>query len=353
MTSLPIAVDAMGGDHGPAVVVAGAVRAWQELKVPSVLVGNSEELIDLLKTNGLTPATSLGEGVSIRHAPNFVTMEDSPSVVIRGKADSSIRIALDLLKRGEASAVISPGNTGAVMVASLYVLGTVPGIVRPAIASPIPRAFDRDPTVLLDSGATVDCPSNQLVQFAIMGSAYATALTGKSSPQVALLSNGTEPGKGNDVTRTAAEILRGTPGIAFAGYVEGRDIPTPASDVVVCDGFVGNIALKCLEGSAALVVDSIKNSAAGSLRGKLGLLLLRPLLRKLFRERLSPSAYGGAPLLGLNGLVMICHGSAKSRAITNAIRTAHKFSNERLVEAITERLMSFEAKGETAAGAKI
>jgi len=353
MTSLPIAVDAMGGDHGPSVVVEGAVRAWRELAVPSVLIGDEAELSALLIRNGLAPEKNLGEGVSVKHAPNFVRMEDSPSVVIRGKPDSSIRVALDLVKRGEASAVISPGNTGAVMVASLYVLGTVPGIVRPAIASPIPRAVDRNPTVLLDSGATVDCPSNQLVQFAIMGSAYATALTGKVSPQVAILSNGSEPGKGNDVTRAAAEILRGTAGISFAGYVEGRDIPTPASDVVVCDGFVGNIALKCLEGSAALVVDSIKDAAGGSIRGKLGLFLLRPLLRKLFRERLSPSAYGGAPLLGLNGLVMICHGSAKARAITNAIRTAHRFSNERLVEAITERLMSFEAKGETAAGAKL
>ncbi|MFM1848866.1 MAG: hypothetical protein RL417_2340 [Pseudomonadota bacterium] len=352
MTSLPIAVDAMGGDHGPSVVVEGAVCAWRDHTISSILVGDETELRTLLGRYAVAPVSPGERGIQIRHAANFITMEDSPSVVIRGKADSSIRVALELVKKGEASAVISPGNTGAVMVASLFVLGTVPGIVRPAIASPIPRALERTPTVLLDSGATVDCPSNQLVQFAIMGSAYAAALSRLDSPRVALLSNGSEPGKGNDVTRAAAEILRTTPGLSFVGYVEGRDIPTSASDVVVCDGFVGNIALKCLEGSAALVLESMKDAARETLRGKVGLLLLKPILRKLFRERLSPSAYGGAPLLGLNGLVLICHGSAKGRAITNAIRTAHRFSEEQLVEAITERLLCFEAKSDVAGGVK-
>ena len=353
MISLPIAVDAMGGDHGPAVVVEGALYAWREHGISSILVGNQSEIESLIAHYGGSSIAAERGGVQIRHAASFITKEDSPSVVIRGKADSSIRVALDLVKKGEASAVVSPGNTGAVMVGSLFVLGTVPGIVRPAIASPIPRATDRNPTVLLDSGATVDCPSNQLVQFAIMGSAYATALSGVKSPRVAILSNGSEPSKGNDVTRAAAEILRSTPGISFVGYVEGRDIPTPASDVVVCDGFVGNIALKCLEGSAALVLESMKGAVQESWRAKLGMFLLRPTLRRLFRERLSPSAYGGAPLLGLNGLVLICHGSAKGRAITNAIRTAAKFSSERLVESITERLVSFETKSDAAAGEKI
>jgi len=345
MTPLPVAVDAMGGDYGPSVVVEGAVAAWRDLAISSILVGSESELRKLLAANGIAPVPLGQAGISIQHAAEFITMEESPSVVIRGKADSSIRVALDLVAARKASAVISPGNTGAVMVASLFVLGTVPGIVRPAIASAIPRASDARPTVLLDSGATVDCPSSQLVQFAIMGSAYATALTGVEPPRVAVLSNGSEPGKGNDVTRAAAEVLRSLPGIKFVGYVEGRDIPTTASDVVVCDGFVGNIALKCMEGSAALVLDSIKHAVKDTVRGKIGMLLLKPTLRKLFRERLSPSAYGGAPLLGLNGLVIICHGSAKARAITNAIRTAHKFSADRLVESITERLVNFAARG--------
>jgi glycerol-3-phosphate acyltransferase PlsX len=228
------------------------------------------------------------------------------------------------------------------MAAGLFVSGALPGVGRPAIASLIPRIGTSKPVVLLDSGANVDCHAHQLVQFALMGSFYARSVLPCDEPRVALLSNGSEASKGNDITRAAAMILSELPGIRYVGYVEGRDIPRDVADVIVCDGFIGNIVLKTMEGAVDLVLDSIKQYVEASPRGKLGMWLAKPVIKSLFRSKLDPSFYGGAPLLGLNDIAIICHGSSDARAIMNAIRVAHKFDEEALIARVSQALGALE-----------
>ena len=332
--SLPIAVDVMGGDRGTGVAVEGAVAAYRELGISSILVGRQDEISSALERLGATSEA----GISVQHASQIITMDDTPSSAIRSKPDASIRLAFELVKSGKASSVVSPGNTGAVMVAGVFVSGVMPAITRPAIATLIPKAGDRTPTVLLDCGANLDCDAHQLVQFALMGKCYAQIALSIASPRIAILSNGTEASKGTDITRAAASILASIPTVSFAGYVEGRDIGRDGIDVVVCDGFVGNIVLKAMEGTAALVLDSIKHSVEGSLRGKIGLWLARPLIKALFHEKLDPSSPGGAPLLGLNDVAIICHGSSNARAIRNAVKVAHTFVKKDLIGALDSSL---------------
>jgi glycerol-3-phosphate acyltransferase PlsX len=258
-------------------------------------------------------------------------MDDTPSLALRGKTDASIRVAFELVAAGKASAVVSPGNTGAIMAAGLFVVGSLMGVTRPAIASCIPRPTG-GPTILLDSGANAGCQAHQLVQFALMGHHYANTCLGRVNPRIALLSNGTEPSKGNDLVRLTAGMLAEIKELNFTGFIEGRDIAEDVADVVVCDGFVGNIVLKAMEGTASLVFDSMKICAANDWRAKIGLFLARPALRRLFRERLDPSAYGGAPLLGLGCVAIKCHGSSSARAIANGVRVAKTFVDEDLLE---------------------
>lgn len=335
---LPIAVDAMGGDFGPDPVVDGAVAAARELNISSVLVGDEALIHARLKSCG----AGNDSRVSVEPASQIVTMEDSPSVAMRKKPDASIRVAFELVKRGGASGVVSPGNTGAVMAAGLFVSGTLPGIARPAIASLIPRVGDLKPTVLLDSGANIDCNASQLVQFALMGTYYARSAISCEHPRVALLSNGTELSKGTDIIRSAAQMLAEMKEINFVGYVEGRDMCRDRADVVVCDGFVGNVLLKAMEGSVELVFDSIKHYIERSVRGKLGMWLAKPMFKSLFREKLDPSAYGGAPLLGLQDIAIICHGSSNSRAIMNAIRVAKRSADANLAAELASALGAFD-----------
>ena len=329
----------MGGDFGCSVAVEGALQAARDFGISSILVGEEQELRQHLTKLGGSRETRIG----IVHAPEVITMDDSPSLAIRGKANSSIRVAFELVQKQEASSVVSPGNTGAVMAAGLYVSGAMPGIARPAIASLIPRRGHHPPTVLLDSGANIDCHAHQLIQFALMGSYYAKSALSIPQPRVALLSNGSEPSKGNDNTRSAAQVLAKLPGIRFIGYVEGRDISKDTADVVVCDGFVGNIVLKAMEGCVELVFESIRDYVESSNRGKFGLWLARPMLKSLFKEKLDPSAYGGAPLLGLNDIAIVCHGSAGGRAIRNGIRVAQKFAEEGIIAKIRAALSSLDA----------
>lgn len=338
--TLPIAVDAMGGDHGPKVVVEGAVAAARRYNIPSILVGNTPQLQELLAAH----PGSASLPISIHHASQVVGMDEAPGLAIRGKQDSSIRVAFELVSAGTAGAVVSPGNTGAIMAAGVFVGGTLPGIARPAIASLIPKGVSGTPTVLLDAGANTGCHAFQLVQFALMGHHYAMAALGCSNPRVALLSNGTELAKGNDIIRSAAMMLSELEGINFIGYVEGRDIARDVVDVVVCDGFVGNIVLKAMEGSVSLVVDSMKASAEESIRAKIGLWLARPVLRKVFKEKLDPSAYGGAPLLGLGHIAIKCHGSSSGRAVMNGIRVAHKFVQEGMLQRLHGALSQLDVK---------
>lgn len=337
---LPIAVDAMGGDHGPKVVVEGAVEAARRFGVASTLVGDKTALEQLLGT--YPDAASLP--ISIHHASQVVGMDEAPGLAIRGKQDSSIRVAFELVSAGKASAVVSPGNTGAIMAAGVFVGGTLPGIARPAIASLIPKGMAGTPTVLLDAGANTGCQAFQLVQFAIMGHHYAVAALGCEKPRVALLSNGTELAKGNDVIRSAAMMLSELDGINFIGYVEGRDIARDVVDVVVCDGFVGNIVLKAMEGSVSLVLDSMKTIAEKSLRAKIGLWIARPVLRSVFKEKLDPSAYGGAPLLGLGSIAIKCHGSSSARAVMNGIRVAQKFIEQEMLSRLHGALSQLDVK---------
>jgi len=271
-------------------------------------------------------------------------MDESPGLAIRGKPDSSIRVAFELVAQGKASAVVSPGNTGAIMAAGVFVGGTLPGIARPAIASLIPKGVGTTPTVLLDSGANTGCQAFQLVQFALMGNQYAKSALGIESPRIALLSNGTEVSKGNDIIRSAAMMLSEIEGLNFKGYVEGRDIAKDVVDVVVCDGFVGNIVLKAMEGSVGLVIDSVKAAMEHSLRAKVGLWLAKPVLKSVFKDKLDPSAYGGAPLLGLGQIAIKCHGSSKSRAIMNGIRVARKFVEEEVLDQLNTALGHLDSK---------
>lgn len=335
---LPVAVDAMGGDLGPGVAVGGAYRALKDHGIRSILVGDSDCINRELKNK----FNYTGSDILVQHADEVITMEDSPSAAIRKKTKSSIRIAFELVKDGKASSVVSPGNTGAVMAAGLYVLGTLPGIARPAIATLLPKIGDAPPTVFLDSGANVDCDASHLVQFALMGHYYAQVAIKNERPRVAFLSNGSEPTKGTDTIRAASAMLSQLKEINYIGYIEGRDLPRNVVDVVVCDGFVGNVALKLMEGAVELVVDSIRHFVGGSVRGKAGLWLIKPLLKTLFRDKLDPSAYGGAPLLGLNDLAIICHGSSNERAIMNAMRVARDFVHEGLIERIEQSLIALD-----------
>ena len=337
---LPVAVDAMGADYGPAVVVEGAVAAARELNISSVIVGKEDEIKSALLALGAEGDSR----ITVKHAPEVITMDDSPSAAIRGKPQSSIRIAFELVKNSEASSVVSPGNTGAMMAAGLYVSGTLPGIARPAIASLIPKTGNGKPTVLLDSGANVDCNANQLVQFALMGNCYALSVLNSPSPRIGILSNGSEKSKGNDITRSASLMLSEMKEVNFIGYVEGRDLPRDIADVVVCDGFVGNVLLKAMEGSVELVFDSIRHYVEKSLRGKIGMWLAKPVFKALFKEKLDPSAYGGAPLLGLNDIGIVCHGSSNARAIMNGIRVARKFADEGLVHKVSKALNGIDLK---------
>lgn len=331
----------MGGDLGPSVAVEGAVRAAKELGISSILVGAEGDIRPILQRLGASDLATL----QVRNATEVITMDDSPSMAIRGKPDSSIRVAFELVRSGEACGVVSAGNTGAVMAAGLYVSGTLAGISRPAIATLIPKTGDLPPTVLLDSGANIDCHAYQLVQFALMGNYYARSALPCESPRIALLSNGTESSKGTDMIRSAAMTLSELKSLNFVGYIEGRDISRDVADVVVCDGFVGNVVLKSMEGAVELVLDSMKHYVEeASMRGKLGMWLSKPILKSLFRDKLDPSAYGGAPLLGLNDIAIICHGASNTRAIINALRVARKFVDEGLVEKMSGALGTLDLK---------
>lgn len=329
--SMRIAVDAMGGDNAPKVEVAGAVAAARNFSISIILVGDRERL-----TAELAGHNTTGLDISIHHASEVIGMHDSASDAIRKKKDSSIRVAFDLVKSGFADAVVSAGNSGATMAAGMFVLKRLSGIDRPAIAQVFPTL--RGHCVVLDIGGNVDCKPIHLVQFAIMGEVYAHHFLDITNPKIGLLSNGEEDSKGNDLTRETNQLLRDIT-FDYAGYIEGRDIFAGKVDVVVCDGFVGNIVLKLSEGLAEAVGTMLKNEIKKSLICKIGYLLARPAFAR-FKRKVDYAEYGGAPLLGINGVGMICHGGSNEKAIMNAIRFAadyvEKGVNQRMVEKIQE-----------------
>jgi glycerol-3-phosphate acyltransferase PlsX len=308
-----VAVDAMGGDHAPAVEVEGAVAAAREYGIPIALVGDTSRISTELARHDVT-----GLDITLKNATEVVGMHDSASDAVRRKKDSSIRVAFDLVKAGEADAVVSAGNSGATMAAGMFVLKRLNGIERPAIAQVFPNLQGH--TVVLDVGGNVDCKPVHLVQFAIMGEVYARHILGIDNPRVGLLSNGEEDSKGNELTRETNVILKDI-SFNYTGYVEGRDIFNGVADVVVCDGFVGNVVLKLSEGLAEAVGTMLKEEIKGSFMSKVGYLLARPAFKR-FRKKVDYAEYGGAPLIGINGISIISHGRSSDRAIKNAIRVA-------------------------------
>ena len=306
-----IAVDAMGGDHAPGVVVDGALLAVHELGVEIVLVGEKEAVEQELAQHPRTSA------VAVVPASQVIAMHESPSSALR-KKDSSMKVAFEMMKRGEVEAVVSAGNSGAMMATGIFVMGTLSEVVRPAILIVVPSITRA--TVVVDAGANVDCKPGHLVQFGLMGSIYAERILGIKEPRVGVLSNGEEDGKGNELTRAASEQLSAT-ALNYIGYVEGRDIFNGRVDVVVCDGFTGNVALKTMEGVASLAGEVLKSAFEKNLASRFGYLLARNALREAHR-RLDYAEYGGAPLIGLDGVGIIAHGGSNPRAIKNAIRAA-------------------------------
>lgn len=322
-----IALDAMGGDYAPTTNIEGAIEAVKRIKdISVILVGQEAELLKELKKRDYPHSR-----ITIRHASERVGMDESPISTLRRKKDSSIRVAFDLVSSGEADAIVSVGNSGVVMATALYVLGRIPGVERPAIATTMPSLKGR--FVLIDAGANVDCKPNHMIQFAIMGEAYAKHLLNIKEPRIGLLGIGEEDIKGNELTRVVFKHLRALHK-NFIGNVEGKDIYLGDVDVVVCDGFVGNIALKISEGVAEAMTKMLKTEIKKRITGKIGYLLLKNAFRS-FKKRTDYSEYGGAPLLGVSHPCIIGHGRSTSRAIKNAIKVAVELHQKRVVEAIS------------------
>ncbi len=336
-----IAVDAMGGDHAPVAEVEGALMAARELRVGVILVGPEDRIVPELQRHGLTyhPKSrrvydaQLAKRLSIEivQATEFITMDEPVAQAVRRKKDSSIRVAARLVRDGKAHGLVSAGNTGAVMAISKLVVGTLPSVDRPALSAVFPTLGDHG-CVLLDVGANAECKPEQLVHFAVMGSIYSTAILGVRHPKVGLMSIGEEEGKGNPLTKEAGKLLRLAP-INFIGNVEGRDIYTGEVDVIVCDGFTGNVILKTSEGLIAAIMGLLKTELGQTIVTQAGALLSRPAFLSV-KKRLDYSEFGGAPLLGTKQIVVICHGSSNGKAIKNAIRVAREFYEAKLNERI-------------------
>jgi glycerol-3-phosphate acyltransferase PlsX len=327
-----LVLDAMGGDHAPQAIIDGGVlfaREHPEHEV--VLVGDATRVRE-----PLARASAPGN-VHLHHASEVVEM-DEHATAIRRKKDSSLRVGFELVRDGEASALVSAGNSGAVMAGGLLVLGRLPGVDRPAIATLFPALRGGGRCLLLDSGANVDCRPSHLAQFAVMGEAYVRARLGITRPRVAVLSNGEEPSKGTTLTREASELLRGSD-LNFMGYVEGKDIFSGEVEVVVTDGFTGNIVLKASEGAAMGVAGLLRSAIEkrGGLSEKLGAMLLQPTLAGL-KKVVDYAEYGGAPLLGLQGVAIVAHGRSSPRAIQNALKAALQTARSNLQTELTHRI---------------
>lgn len=338
-SGLPVAVDAMAGDHGLSVQVEGAVLAYKEFGARSTLVGPEHDIRTVLDALGGKHLP-----IGVRHASQVISMSDSPAKAIRRKPDSSLCVAYNLVQFGDASAVISAGNSGAMMAAGRLICGLLPGIERPAIATLIPVAGNGRPNVILDTGANVDCHAQNLVQFAVMGAIYYSSLFETEQPKIALLSNGTESSKGTDVIRAASMILSQLDSLNYVGYVEGRDVTLNKAEVIVCDGFVGNVLLKSMEGCVRLIFEQLIHEGKKGLLRKLGMGLSKGAFRQVFAEKFDYTAHGGAPLLGLTKLAVVLHGSSDHRAVKNAIRLADSFAASRMTDKITVALTQLEER---------
>ena len=328
---LTIAVDAMGGDHAPKAEVEGAIRAARHLGVKVILVGQKDLISQELASHDGYQSLP----IEIVHASERVTMEDSAARAVRAKRDSSMRVASRLVRDGCAQGFVSAGNTGAVMATAKMVQGVIPGVDRPALVGILPTV-EGNPVLVVDVGANVDCSPRMLAQFAVMAEIYSRTILRRPRPRVGILSIGEEEHKGNDLTRAAWPLLQ-TLNINFIGNVEGRDIYGGKVDVIVCDGFIGNVALKVSEGLVDMVKHVLQESLEATLASKIGYVLSKTAYAD-FRKRLDYSEYGGAPLLGVRGVCIICHGRSNANAIKNAIRVAKEFSEGRINQRIEDEL---------------
>jgi glycerol-3-phosphate acyltransferase PlsX len=332
-----IALDAMGGDFAPAVTIEGAIETVNESEDIEIALVGDEPSIKRELSGKRYPPTRL----QIRHASQIVGMNEPALAAIRKKKDSSIRRAIELVKSGEADAVVSAGHSGVAMAMALLTFGASEGVHRPAIATVMPTL--KGPFVLIDAGANVDCDPENLLQFALMGDAYCRAMFNNPEPKIALLSIGEEDTKGNLLTKEAFKLLRDMK-MRFIGNIEGKDIFSGNADVVVCDGFTGNIVLKTSEGLAEVIMKMLKREISDGTTGRIGYLLMKPALRN-FRKKTDYAEYGGAPLLGINGTCIISHGRSSSKAIRNAVKVASEFSRKKVYEIIAEEINSFRVKG--------
>jgi glycerol-3-phosphate acyltransferase PlsX len=329
---ITIALDAMGGDHAPRAEVEGAILAARELGVRVLLVG-----LEATVRQELARHRHRDLPLEIVAASEVVTMQDSPSQAFRRKKDSSLHVAAKLVRDGRADAFVSAGNTGAVMTVARFILGTLPSVDRPALAAAFPNMKEKV-SIILDVGANVDSKPVQIEQFAVMGEIYYRTIWGVRRPRVALLSIGEEEMKGNELTREAAGLLKQT-SLNFLGNVEGRDVFRGDVDVIVCDGFIGNVALKISEGLVEHIGGMLKRAIKSSLKSQLGYALSKNAFDD-FRKRTDYSEYGGAPLLGVRGITIIGHGRSNANAVKNAIRVANELCRSRVNEKIEQELSS-------------
>lgn len=326
-TRARIAVDAMGGDYAPAEIVAGAIRAKAELGVDILLVGDPEQI------RTAAPQIGTSDDLEIVPSEGTVEMHEEPLSALRRKPQASINVAMDLVKRGRADAVVSAGHSGAAMAAALLRLGRLKGIERPAIGAVFPTVIADKSVLILDVGANVDCRPKFLEQFAVMGTIYSRYVLGVENPQVGLLNIGEEPSKGNDLALRVHQLLEENPIVPFRGNAEGRDILSGDFDVVVCDGFVGNVLLKFAEAVGEAILQILKEELPQGIRGKVGASILKPNLRRI-KQRVDHAEHGGALLLGVAGIAVISHGSSRAPSIFNAIRLAKEAVDHEVLERI-------------------
>jgi glycerol-3-phosphate acyltransferase PlsX len=332
--AVTIALDAMGGDFGPPVVVPAALQALgEDVDLRVILVGDEA----ILRTTLEHSKVAGNDRVEVYHASQKVGMDEAPSSALRNKKDSSMRVAIDLVKNGDAAACVSAGNTGALMATARFVLKMLPGIDRPAICTSLPSMTSH--TWMLDLGANVDCNAEHLLQFALMGSVLAGAVDNNHQPRIGLLNIGEEEIKGNEQVKEAARLL-GQSTLNYCGYAEGDDIYKGTFDVIVCDGFVGNISLKTSEGVARMIAHFIRQEFTRNLLTRLAAMIAMPVLRS-FRRRIDPRRYNGASLLGLRGIVIKSHGSADVLSYANAIKVAVVEARESVPQRISSQLQTF------------
>ncbi len=326
-TRVRIAIDAMGGDHAPGEIVAGALRAREELGVDILLVGDPQQI-----EAALPPKTNLGQ-VEIVTAEEAIAMDEEPLNAVRRKRKASINVAMDLVKQQKADAVFSAGHSGAAMASALLRLGRLPGIDRPAIGTVFPTIVAGQPVLVLDVGANVDCRPKFLEQFAVMGSAYSQYVLGTTEPKIGLLNIGEEDSKGNDAAVRAHQLLRENSQINFIGNAEGRDVLSGRFDVIVCDGFVGNVLLKFAEAVGEVILQILREELPQGLHGQIGSAFLKPNLKRV-KQRMDHAEHGGALLLGVAGVCFIGHGSSQAPSIFNAIRMAKEAVDNQVLQRI-------------------